>query len=1750
MYIGTAGKKGNLTALRLRLFNRATAFALALVLLCTGLATIASAATPTVDFQWTKTQSGLQVPDGDAKTLTSLSGVGTYKARVSATLAHANGGPYARGTIKLRIDPKQLQARDGTVTGYVFPNNDVPHIDSVPAGANPDFVYYYDGDVLVIENYAVRSNDANLSVPIEYHVAQYDADGHYKGFHDYVDDTSATYTVELDADGEIATDQITLTLNDKVNADITAFTDSVSKQKTEWVNGFADGWTWNVTRAYTRQANGVPAEFDKLTFTFDDATLASYPGVGFMTMPVDTNLYDVTFEDGDPTNGYKKVTITCKEADGWCETIQGANEPKFQVHIPKSDYIGAVNASASGTVYVKYNVATTAHPIEGPDPDEPISVTKTLTLSWNTPATKDEKDNSYVTYVQQQGSKTTASKSKTNDENGEAQHIWDLTALHEGQNQYQRYTVKSEFDNPRATARLAGAIPTMQITASSSGNLNVGDTVTYTATLTNNKTYDSRQIAFEIPFPADMTVNTTNLQFTVNGAAYTMPNTDYAWDSTNHILTIKKVPVIGPGQTFTATIPATATGPVHTTGFGVLELDQSLIELQNCGTTTSCRMTVRNTGNATTPAGIPFEISFVAPESMIFPDKAFESIKLNGTDITASVNTEFVGGSAVAYNGVAYLPALDQGDEITFTFKGDYYTGTNHNGLQPQGPMMVRGKFGSLLLLPSAAKISPADSQPYATVGFMNKDVKENYQKRPFVFETIDTGLRFLDNYGSRTGTCDNSIGYTDSFYQCHLDSRDAQVKSVTIGKVKPEYVELTTHPDAKITLYGSPNVANSNPTWTKYAELTFKYSDTKPANTPTEGTGKGYYLTNVVHFNYAGEGATKADVQLPDGVLATRLVQENLRKVDWNVNTVLLANGPKVKARLDALFAEYAIPGTNTQLNGGNQQNVYNDMFQFTYDPADAPADGSIPSVDKFWKRQGDSGTIETSKQYDLPPFMRTNGVTQGPVGSSWDIRGNASILLYAEPRREAQVGHNFTSKSFSSTGNVPYNPSGTDFYVIPNELYMTSNLSSDYGNLCTLKDKLDSDEWKRIETVRFYSLQPYGARVRLDTVRIGENLDSTPTSEMKILDVQIEEDWRNSGRQMLIVTVQSALKDINPATCEEGLDIDLGRSAVNNIDQAHIRWDSEYTNIAYWTYGKSLERLDAAEAVVDGLPYDILFTYDSTYPEGIMNNSTGREGKNDPVYWSTAQRNLMKNLTGDNSPQKFLYGSATYSLPQGFTAASDFQKTIAVGDSSSYSQKAWVNPSDEYSYQLSFLNAHRSSRKNIVIYDSLEQSDGSRLPTDQEALGADRRFKGTMTGLSVGGLRGSLGIDPKVYVSTRDNLNLSAGSPDTDLTNTSIWTEVPEAQLDTYPWAQVKAFAVDCSKKSNGTDFELPRDAGLIIEVFMKAPDDATTKTLLSADKPSAAAYNESYAHCVQAASWDNTGAPSSGTAWDPAVVLSSVSNLNLHRAVFTPRATKNLTGHALADDQFSFKITKAGSNDVIATATNKSDGTVTFTPIVATAEDIGSSMTYNVTEVNDGKPGYTYDTAPKTVTVQVVDAGDGQVTVLGDGNWPTFNNKYEARGAISVQGTKEVTGTNPPPLRADQFTFTLYDNNGDEIGMTTNAANGDIVFNNIAVTEANIGTHNFTVKETGDCPFEWVCDTSTKNVSVTVTDNNDGTLTATVSGGTPAFTFTNRYVPAPATGFFSGTLSSYVFLIACALLGGVGAFWLRRKRRALLD
>lgn len=226
---------------------------------------------------------------------------------------------------------------------------------------------------------------------------------------------------------------------------------------------------------------------------------------------------------------------------------------------------------------------------------------------------------------------------------------------------------------------------------------------------------------------------------------------------------------------------------------------------------------------------------------------------------------------------------------------------------------------------------------------------------------------------------------------------------------------------------------------------------------------------------------------------------------------------------------------------------------------------------------------------------------------------------------------------------------------------------------------------------------------------------------------------------------------------------------------------------------------------------------------------------------------------------------------------------------------------------------------------------------------------------------------------------------------------------------------------------------------------------------------------------------------------------------------KVNKTLEGRTLKEGEFNFELVEDGN--VVATGSNDADGNVVFSSITYTQP---GSHVYTVREVKGGETGVTYDDHSYLVYTQITDNGDGTLGVThqavsseendelipAEGNTVTFNNIYKAEPAtVTIEAAKKLTGKE---LKDGEFTFQLKDVNGKVIAEAKNDVSGKIKFENLKFEDE--GTYEYTVSEVNDKQTGITYDEREFKVTVKVSDNGEGTLSAETDSDD--IVFTNSY------------------------------------------
>lgn len=214
-----------------------------------------------------------------------------------------------------------------------------------------------------------------------------------------------------------------------------------------------------------------------------------------------------------------------------------------------------------------------------------------------------------------------------------------------------------------------------------------------------------------------------------------------------------------------------------------------------------------------------------------------------------------------------------------------------------------------------------------------------------------------------------------------------------------------------------------------------------------------------------------------------------------------------------------------------------------------------------------------------------------------------------------------------------------------------------------------------------------------------------------------------------------------------------------------------------------------------------------------------------------------------------------------------------------------------------------------------------------------------------------------------------------------------------------------------------------------------------------------------------------------------------------------SKKLTGRKLAGGEFRFELLEG--DEIVAEGSNDEEGNVRFGEIIYT--EAGTHI-YTVCEAAGSAGGVTYDSSRYTVVTAVTEQADGRLKVehtVTDKAVIEFRNTYSAKpAAVSVKAVKHLTGK---PLSTGQFSFQLKDSRGNVIDEAKNGENGVITFRELTFDKA--GEYGYTISEVNDGQADIKYDDSVKEITVRVTDDGKGALTALIESE-DQLSFNNTY------------------------------------------
>lgn len=539
------------------------------------------------------------------------------------------------------------------------------------------------------------------------------------------------------------------------------------------------------------------------------------------------------------------------------------------------------------------------------------------------------------------------------------------------------------------------------------------------------------------------------------------------------------------------------------------------------------------------------------------------------------------------------------------------------------------------------------------------------------------------------------------------------------------------------------------------------------------------------------------------------------------------------------------------------------------------------------------------------------------------------------------------------------------------------------------------------------------------------------------------------------------------------------------------------------------------------------VTVTYDGAATAPTFNNTY--DAKDSVILTATK---TIKVADGFDHTTKPADGEFTFDLKDAAGNVLDTAKNDANGKVSFTREFQLSDLDGAASKDFTYTIAEKPGAEPGMVYDShpltytVTVTDGGNGALNAKAIvtsasGSDtftNTYQPAATGLALGA--------QKSYVKKDDN--------------TPIVPKCGEFTFDVYEGnltAEQLAGAKPVRTATNGADGSVNFDA------FSYAKPGTHEYTIVERKGDLAYVTYDAAVHHAVVTVADNAGTLQASVAYDGTNVTKP-SFTNTYEAQATDSGAIALTksvdvhdgSYQLKAGDFAFELV-GSDGSVIQTQKNDAHGKVAFDKLTF---DHAGTFTYTVREVQPtdgapGVPGVTYTGKTYTLTYVVKDNNDGKLVVESSTvkpsegtengvtpNTMTFANSYQpGQTSYQISGTKVLENADPATTRtpADgEFTFALIDvATGQEIDRTTNVGKA---FTFKAISYTATGSHAYQVKEVAGQDGTITYSDAVLDVTVNVTDDGSGQLTATANKTAADLTFTNTYTPTATTATISGT------------------------------
>ena len=622
---------------------------------------------------------------------------------------------------------------------------------------------------------------------------------------------------------------------------------------------------------------------------------------------------------------------------------------------------------------------------------------------------------------------------------------------------------------------------------------------------------------------------------------------------------------------------------------------------------------------------------------------------------------------------------------------------------------------------------------------------------------------------------------------------------------------------------------------------------------------------------------------------------------------------------------------------------------------------------------------------------------------------------------------------------------------------------------------------------------------------------------------------------------------KDLTADAFTFGLYDQAGNEVAKGTNDRGGKVELAVKNLNLGEYDYTLKE-EKADQTVDGVAYDakevkvhvkveqnqgdnnktkVTVTYDGAATAPTFNNTYDAKGS----VTLTATKTI-KVADGFDHTTKPADGEFTFDLKDAAGNVLDTAKNDANGKVSFTREFQLSDLDGAASKDFTYTIVEQPGAEPGMVYDShpltytATVTDGGNGALNAKAIvtsasGSDtftNTYQPAATGLALGA--------QKSYVKKDDN--------------TPIVPKCGEFTFDVYEGnltAEQLAGAKPVRTATNGADGSVNFDA------FSYAKPGTHEYTIVERKGDLAYVTYDAAVHHAVVTVADNAGTLQASIAYDGADATKPTFT-NTYKAKATNSGAIALTksvdvhdgSYQLKAGDFAFELV-GSDGTVLQTQKNDAKGKVYFNELTF---DHAGTFPFTVREVQPtdgapGVPGVTYTGKTYTLTYVVKDNNDGKLVVESSTvkpsegtengvtpNTMTFANSYQpGQTSYQISGTKVLENADPATTRtpADgEFTFALIDvATGQEIDRTTNVGKA---FTFKAISYTAPGSHAYQVKEVAGQDGTITYSDAVLDVTVNVTDDGSGQLTATANKTAADLTFTNTYTPTATTATITGT------------------------------